>query len=148
MSSYSDGRPLQKYAYLDHDTDLVNEAPPIQNQWYTVFDAYDVRLLWCVIRQLNDEAAAKTLNVRWIIDGNIYLESISAANDTPYWVFRNWVESTGGTLGLSIDPNPYNAARYVDKRGQRFKVEVRITSALGTNQILRCWCVRETLEAT
>jgi hypothetical protein len=137
-----------KYAYLDHDTDVVNEAPPVLNQWYTVFDAYDVRLLWCYIYQSNDEAAAKDIEVKWTIDGNVYFKTTALPNATNYYIYRNWSPSAVGTAGLSGDVNLYNATRFVDKRGQHFKVEVRITSALGTNQVLTCLCVRETLEPT
>lgn len=137
-----------KYVYLDHDTDVVNEAPPILNQWYTVFDADDVRLLWCWIRQTNTEAAAKNIEVRWTIDGNVYLVSDPLASGVPDYIFRIPNPSGGGVAGLYYRAPDANACLYVDKRGQRFKVEVRITSALGTAQILTCWCVRETLEVT
>jgi len=138
----------QKYMYLDHDTDVRSLAPPVQNQWYTVFDAYDVRLLWCIIYQSNGEAAAKNLEVRWTIDGNVYLGSIAALDSATYWVFRDHVPSTGGTAGLGLWAGTFNSAYLVEKRGQDFKVEVRITSPLGTNQFLLCRCVRETLELT
>jgi len=138
----------QKYHYLDHDSDVVDRAPPVQNQWYTVFDAEDVRLLTCVVYQKNDETLAKTIQVRWTIDGNVYLTSFSASDNTYYYIYRFYAPSTGGTGGLYYSTPPLDAARYDDKRGHNFKVEVRITSALGTNQILRCYCVRETLELT
>jgi len=138
----------QKFHYLDHDTEMVDLAPPEQNDWYEVFTDEDVRLLLCVVRQTNTEAAAKTIEIRWTLDGNVYLGSVSAANNTLCYVYRNHVPSTGGTLGLSIDTSWRNACFYVDKRGINFKVEVRITSALGTNQTLLCRCMRETLEST
>ena len=137
-----------KYAYLDHDTDTQLLAPPIQNQWYTIFHAYDVRLLWCVAYQRNDEAAAKNIEVRWTIDGTVYFTLIAMNNNTDTWISRSHPLSAGGTDGLRSDVSRFNAAYFVDKRGQDFKVEIRITSALGTNQLLNCYCVRETLEQT
>lgn len=138
----------QKFMYLDHDSDVVNEAPPVLNQWYTAFDALDVRLIWCRARQTNVETAAKDINVRWTIDGNVYFVNTTMDNNTWYYVFRYPNASTGGTLGLATGTPIENAGYHVDKRGQSFKVEVRIVSALGTNQTLECECVRETLELT
>jgi hypothetical protein len=137
-----------KYAYLDHDADVVNEAPPILNQWYTVFDAEDVRLLWCMVTQLNDEVAVKDVEVRWTIDGIPYF-GVKTLNSASVWyIFRDYSDSFGGTSGLDWSATRATAGYYVDKRGHSFKVEVRITTALGTNQILGCYCVRETLEQT
>lgn len=137
-----------KYVYLDHDTDVRSEVPPILNQWYQVFHAYDVRLLWCTVTQTNDEVAAKNMEVRWTIDGTVYFCTVAAANGTTYYIFRTRLPSTAGTLGLEATVTQLNAVFYVDKRGQDFKVEVRMTSALGTNQTLLAYCVRETLEQT
>lgn len=138
----------KKYMYQDHDTDVVNEVPPTLNQWYTVFDAEDVRLLWCCITQSNDEAAIKAIEVKWTIDGNDYFVSVNLASADYRFIYRDHVPSTGGTLGLQHTNDTINAAYHVDKRGQSFKVDVRIVTALGTNQTLVCHCVRETLEET
>ena len=151
MPHFGEGYPPKDYfkmMWRDHDSDVVNEAPPVQNEWYPVFDAEDVRLIWCVILQDNTEAAAKDVEVRWTIDGTPYLVSVNLAAATPNWVYRFYLPSAGGTAGLDSTVNPQTAGYWVDKRGQSFKVEVRITSALGTNQTLICRCVRETLEQT
>ena len=132
----------------DHDTAEVNEAPPVQNTWYEVFHDQDVRLLLCRVRQSNTEVAAKDVEVRWTIDGNVYLVSASLDDTSTYWVFREETPSTGGTAGLATDSSRKNATYYVDKRGLDFKVEVRMTSVPGTNQTLLCQCVYETLEVT
>jgi len=138
----------QKFHYLDHDSDYVAQIPPVQNVWYEVFHAYDVRLIWCTVFQLNDETAAKNIEVRWTIDGNVYVAPFSLAHNTYEWIFRTFERSLDAPPGLYHSAIRYNAAYFVDKRGQDFKVEIRITSALGTNQALYCWCVRETLELT
>lgn len=137
-----------KYHYRDHDTDLVNEAPPVQNTWYEVFHAQDVRLIWCMVQQDNDEVAAKDIQVRWTIDGTVYFRPLSILSGTVFTVFRNWNGSTGGTDGLEAEQGRKNAGYYVDKRGLDFKVEIRMTAVPGTNQVLICRCVRETLETT
>ena len=142
------GKDYFKMSWRDHDSDVVNEAPPILNNWYPLFDAEDVSLIWCVVRQQNDETAAKDIEVRWTIDGNVYFTSDSLAHNSLEYIYRDHMPSLGGTFGLTASAAAQNAALRVDKGGQSFKVEVRITSALGTNQVLTCWCVRETLEQT
>jgi len=137
-----------KYAYLDHDSAVVNEAPPVQNQWYTVFDEENVRLIWCVVTATDLLAAGADIEVRWTCDGNVYFMAHTVASGGPEWVFRMWSPSTGGTLGLSTDDSVRNAAFNVDKRAQSFKVEVRVTSAVLATDILEAWCVYETLEVT
>jgi len=132
----------------DHDTDVVNEVPPVQNTWYEVFDAEDVRLLWCHIFQTNDENAAKDIEVRWTIDGNVYFVAVALDDNTVNFIFRNRSPSSVGVAGLTATATESNAALNVDKRGLSFKVEIRMTSLPGTNQLLRCYCVRETLEVT
>ena len=137
-----------KYHYEDHDSDVVNMAPPVQNVWYEVFHAQDVRLIWCRFIQTNDETDAKNIAIRWTVDGQVYFSTVAIVNNTPTFVYRNWLPSAVGTGGLSFDPDKHLAAYYTDKRGQDFKVEIRITDVPGTNQTLDCWCVRETLEET
>lgn len=137
-----------KYWLQDHDTDESNQAPPVQNTWYEIFHAQDVRLIWCRIIQTNDETAVKDVEVRWTIDGNVYLVSESMANNAPYYIYRTHEPSAVGTAGLTAGTTVENAALDVDKRGLDFKVEMRITSALGTNQTLNGRCIRETFVET
>jgi uncharacterized protein YbaR (Trm112 family) len=137
-----------KYAYKDHDTAQQWLTPPVLNQWYTIFNDIDVRLLWCEVRQVNTEAAVKTVEVKWTIDNNVYFMSQDLTSNTIYEVYRTTYPSTGGTNGLFGSGGTVNGVFYCDKRGQSFKVEVRITTALGTAQDLRCRCVYETLEVT
>ena len=132
----------------DYDSDVVDETPPVQNTWYEVFHAEDVRLIWCVVIQDNDETDAKDVEVRWTIDGNVYFRSYNLANVTLIYLIKDYAGSVGGTGGLGVNTDPTNAGHYVDKRGLDFKVEIRMTDVPGTNQRLRCWCVRETLEIT
>ena len=137
-----------KYHYQDHDTDEVSEIPPIQNTWYEVFDAEDVRLLICTVLQTNDEVANADIEIRWTIDGTPYLAAAAFASGTTAFIYRGPAPSTGGTLGLIFEIAGMKGWDSVDKRGHSFKVEVRITSVPGTNQTLTCRCVRETLEET
>lgn len=137
-----------KYHYKDHDSDGVYTAPPVQNQWYTLFDSEDVRLLWALMYQTNGDTANKNIEMRWTIDGQVYMILQDAVNSSMYFVYRTPFGSGGGTGGLGTTLAWITPAWTADKRGMRFKVEVRITSALGTNQLLAALTVRETLEQT
>ena len=132
-----------KYHYQDHDTDEVDMTPPVQNTWYEVCDEDDVRLIWCAVYQTNTEVAAKDVEVRWTIDGQVYLGMISLPDSDQSYVYRTEYPSAGGTAGLFIFTDRVNAAWGVDKRGHRFKVEVRMTSVPGAAQRLRCLVVLE-----
>ena len=134
---------FRRYDYEDQDSYRVNETPPVQNTWYTGFDEECVRHIWSVIRQKNDESAAKVVEVKWTIDGHVYFISISFDHDTPTWIHRNRYHSAGGTAGLGSSATMVNAAYYVAKRGLAYKTEIRMVSALGTNQSLSMWDVAE-----
>ena len=69
------------------------------------------------------------------------------SNSTSY-VYRYEYGSFGGTDGLEIGNAVFNAAHYVDKRGHDFKIEIRMTSAPGTNEVIDAYAVYETLEQT
>jgi len=132
----------------DHDAAVVDESPPVQNTWYELFHAYDVRLLIHRVFQRNDDVVAKDLEVRWTIDGNVYFTSLSLDDDSNNYIFRNEDPSSGGTDGLNPSAATTNVAYHLDKRGLDFKVEVRMTSVPGTNQRLYSTAVYETLEVT
>lgn len=137
-----------KYAYLDHDTAVQDLTPPVLNQWYTIADEEDVRAIYCKVLQSNDEAAAKDIEFRWTLDGTVYFTSFSLPNTTWYSIMRDYTPSLGGISGIIWAAAAFNAALYADKRAQSFKVEFRITSALGTNQRLLGYFIYETLEQT
>lgn len=137
----------RKYHYQDHDSDRIAPTPPVLNTWYELFDAEDVRLLFHHIIQTNDEAVAKTCEMRWTIDGNVYLRSQNLNSGQDYFIYRTEAISTAGAP-IYASTSTVNAGYNTCKRGLSFKVEVRITAALGTNQTLISQTVRETLVET
>jgi hypothetical protein len=148
MCPVASGAGGKKYHYQDYDTDIVNAAPPVQNQWYPVFEADDVRLLFCAVQADDLLAAGSDIEVRWTCDGNVYGIYKEADSGTQYYIYRN--KYTGSaTTGLAADSSDnLNAAKYTDKRALHFKVEVRKTNACLATDTLQAWCVRETLEET
>jgi hypothetical protein len=137
-----------KYWLQDHDTDLVNESPPVQNQWYTIFEDDDVRLLTCAVMATDLMEAGSDLAVRWTLDGNVYLLTFNNASGVQDYIYRTKYPS-GTNLELAKLANPMMAMQqFGDKRALHMKIEVRKTSACLATDILQAWCVRETLEAT
>lgn len=111
----------------------INQAPPVQNTWYTVLDTkVDVRLIWLVLRQDNDETDNKNLEIRVTMDGVALIGTIDAVNLTYYQAYLNLSADT-----LIVSGTKFNSGYYVDIRGRSVKVEIRITSVVGTNQVLR-----------
>jgi len=137
-----------KYAYLHHDSGYVNEAPPIQNQWYTVFDDVDVRVIRAQMRQGNGAAAAKDVEWRYTIDGLVYGISFSLPNGAYWDLWRDRGSSPFGLTASATATEALNAAIRVDLRGQSVKAEVRLVGVPGANQTLQAWGVYETLEVT
>lgn len=137
----------KKWHYEDNDPDQVSEAPPTLNLWYELFDEEDQRLIFHHIKQANDEVAAKTCEMRWTIDGTVYLRAQSLASGQDYFIYKTEAVSGAGAP-IYASTTTVNAGYHTDKRGLSFKVEVRITEALGTNQTLISHTVREKLVET
>jgi len=133
-------------AWMDHDGVMLAQDDPVQNQWYPVIHDYNVRLIWCVVMQSNDEAAAKHLEITWTIDGNVYFFTDDFVSGTMYYIYKDRLPSVGGTSGLQWSTTILNAAHYVDKRGLDFAIDARIIDVGGTNQLLGAFAVYETLE--
>ena len=131
--------------YKDHDTAFNIVSPPTINVWYPQMHDFNARVIWCCVFQVNDEAAAHSLQVRWTIDGNLYVVTIpAAANAAIYYIYRSIRPSGGGTDGLDYSATLFNAGYYVDKRGLDFLVEIQITDVPGTNQGIAAMVTYET----
>ena len=142
------GGATKKYWLMDHDPAYIDVSPPVQNTWYEVYHAYDVRQLFMSILYYDDEETGASFEVRWTCDGNIYIIQDTIENDTQEYIYKNKLPS-GGNDELSVDREPSEGRMpYRDKRAQDFKVEIRITSAIGTNAHLIGHALYETLEET
>jgi len=114
----------------------VAENPPTQNVWYIVIDEDDAELAWLIIRQSNTEVAAKSVQVRFTVDGVVYQATYNIPSHSTTYVYRTDLTAADASGGLAIDTVIRNAAYTVMWRGQAFKFEVRLTSIPGTNQWL------------
>jgi hypothetical protein len=138
----------KKYAWMDHDPAYLDQAPPVQNIWYTVYHDYDVRQLLMSVLYRDDEETGADVEIMWTCDGNVYLMQKFLNDSEQFNVYKTKYDSTnedaldedvagvGGNLG------------YRDKRALDFLVEVRVTSAIGTNAHLEARALYETLEVT
>lgn len=107
----------------------------VQNTWYTILDTKDDVTLWMVsLYQTNTEAAAKTTELRVTINGNVLTGSTSLASSTSpmYWT----LEINGTALKATTTTAVNFAASSAILFAGLTKVEMRITTAEGTNQLL------------
>lgn len=122
--------------------------PPVLNQWYTVLEIADLNGLkidFITCFHSNDESAAKNIEIRLNVDNNVnaLVTPYSQASGSYYNVYIEGVEdgwtkvdkaatpmmAGRGLVGTKTAPTQPLICKY-------FKLEARITSALGTNQCL------------
>ena len=110
---------------------------PTQNIYYKVIqNVSNLRLKSITTWQTNDEAALKTLQVIATIDGvATYSEAGLHSNNTKV----SWGLRPGYITDDLINAAPEVAAKYVSWSIKYLtSIQVRITSAVGTNQLLFC----------
>lgn len=140
MSFYS---PL-RYHFKKMPIAVVNEDPPTVNQWYTILPATrNVRLLYIATRQIHDEALNEDVVLRITIDGITMATGHSHVNNTWYY----WHLDPRDDVSPLNNTQVFNAAYYTDMRGHSVMVEVRQTTAVGTNAQLDGRVQYEVLEA-
>ena len=112
----------------------LDQDPPVQNTWYTMFDGTGgIRIRMMTVKQINDEAAAKTIELRMTIDGTALVETpqVQSNDSWYYWTVRAWTDRVYGD-----DTAPWLAQYYKAVECHDVLIEVRMTSAPGTNQKL------------
>ena len=137
-----------KYAWMDHPPAFIAQPDPDQNQWYEIYHDYDVRQILMDVCYYDDEMTGADIEIRWTIDGNVYLGAIEADDLLQYYVYKNKYGVDGPTQLDTTRFTDTGVPLYHDKRGLDFRVEARITTAHGTNSVLLCHAVYETLEVT
>ena len=112
---------------------VLDQAAPVFNQWYTVLDTTSkIRLYSISLKQVNDEIADKGIGVQVIIDG----VTTSASSTTCGSGVVNYSYLNNNLDGFAIDTPIKAVGYYVALHGKSIKVQVKNTSALGTNQRL------------
>jgi hypothetical protein len=132
---------LQPKAYIQKTAAQITAG-----NYYTLLDAANVEVYNFQVYQANDEAAAKFLNVKAIIDGREITTTpttYSIANNswrdvehkTPYNPSANDALLIGGSGGSSqvVFGSPL--------RGTHVKLQISLESVKGTNQVLEGSCL-------
>lgn len=99
---------------------ILNQNNPIQNQWYTVFETINCRLIAACVRvaDVNED-----VQVKLTIDGQVYTNSFSAAADTHYYLFALCYSTAGFFLVPTTASNGNsNGAFLVEGRSIKFEV--------------------------
>ena len=107
---------------------------PVKDQWYTVLDTIrNARIKSITIKQSNDEAAVKNLNMR-ITTGKETLTRPSGVLCNSGSL--NYAEIYRGTPFISIGTSITLLGMYAAFTFDSVKVEVKNESAVGTNPLL------------
>ena len=130
-----------KYPHEFQAISRLDQDPPVQNTWYTVFDGTGgLRLRFLSSRQRNDEAAAKDVEFRMTIDG-VSVDSIANSHDNLVWYYWNLEP------GIErVTTGVFMFHHYVAVECHDALIEMRMTSAPGTDQRLDGRLHYETLE--
>ena len=117
----------------------LDQAPPVQNTWYTVLDTVSkARLYSLVFKQINDEAAVKNIDFKVTADGLTLENSADRASGIANYFYQSPYSSS---VAWIQNPNYIMSNYYIAFHAKSLKVEMRTTSAAGTNQHL-CGYVR------
>ena len=132
-----------KYHYRYQPIARLDQDPPVQNTWYTVLDANGgLKIRMVLARQNNDDTVAKSIEFRMTIDGVSVDATVTAQLEGSwyFWTIGPGVERViGGTTIRMI--HEYEVVECLDAL-----IEMRMTSAPGTNQKLDGRVQYETLE--
>lgn len=140
----------------------VTQPDPTQDQWYTIADlSGGLKIKVVNAKQQNDEAAAKDLDVRLTIDGEVFeYEGDGNGSGEEHFFFLNWGGVPSRQLSyvltrpcyfndsqITVDAaTGYLSRVHVPLECTRFKMELRLGSAPGTNQTMRGVILHEKLE--
>lgn len=111
---------------------LKHMEPPTLNEWHSILDADEpVKLSYLITKQLNDEAADKTVEVRAALSGDTITNTKLEPNDeTQYYYISGDFDTLADNTGL----NMFNWREAYECSSA--SIDMRITTALGTNQKL------------
>ena len=138
----------KKYWLKDHDTALTEDTA-VQNTWFTVLDEEDVRLIYHSVEYDDEEHNMPTIQVRWTLDGNVYIgDGSDEAAGSQWYFYRNKYATSEASNELIGQLTRILCMYDVPKHALHAKLEARVTNAVGTTPVLRQRCLYETLEET
>ncbi len=132
-----------KYYYRHQPVAVLDQAPPVQNTWYTILaTTLDALLKRLTVRQDNTGATAEDLEVRITIDGDAMVATLNGRVSGTLYGIQLKTDDTE-----LIDGNT-NVGIESDLEGQSVLVEMRQTSDVGAGGRLRAWLHYATFEET
>jgi len=122
----------------------VNETPPTSGVYYTLLDTtIDARVLLVAIRHKSDEAGAKDITIKFTIDGQTIEQALTGiADDTWKYIYKAVASDT-----FWDSATYYNLGGRCAYEAHSIKIEVKLTTAVGTNQELEAVCHYSTRES-
>lgn len=111
---------------------ILNQANPVQDQWYTMLDTvYNVRI---VTTNIQIATTGETLEVRFTVDGIVLWGTLAATANSDYLVAVGYSgETTGGLLEPS-QAAPWQRTSFIIEC-RSFKAELRKTTANGVGNL-------------
>jgi len=122
---------------------FLRQTPPVTNTWYAILDTdllgyQRVAIHTVSVEQKNDEAAAKNVQVRLTINDviqNTVLDRSQNSNVT-YWPYLFADIHNLALYNQAASVSGLFYCQYGSVGGRKVKLEMRLTSAAGTNQYL------------
>lgn len=109
----------------------LDQDPPIQNTWYPILDTPNhVRVKEILTRQINDEVAAKDMEIRITVNRTVLPVAGAACADSTWY---NAHRDSPGSVHYNPTISAVEASR---KMHGPCHIEVRMTAVPGTNQEL------------
>lgn len=121
------------------------QEPPVQNTWYTILDTTkDIYIYTVFVTQINDELAAKDVEVRATINSVTASGSLSQANNsTMCWRFASGSDTLTAVAGAGSFQTNNSPLHCLSA-----KIEMRTTSTTGSTPKLRGGCQYSVLDVT
>lgn len=134
VSTEHDGIQAGGNQYHFRPLDVLAQAPPVINVWYTVLEANDIMLCYVRLQQHNTDVADNTIELELSLDGNVISTVCPGVEGSIYYA----------SLDDDQDELTFNAARIlagmdVPLYASQCRVRIRLTQAPDTAESLNCW---------
>jgi len=134
----------KKDAWVLQELLTQTKTPPTQNEWYTLLSTATggIKLLSLNPYQENSETNSKSVEVEITIDGRVVSGSLGLINEENHSCIRTKATNNLSQVqkyGLGLDYNTFIASTesITDSLiGNSVQIRYRMTSAVGTNQVL------------
>ena len=114
----------------------LDQAPPVQNTWYTLISGIkNVEIGSLQLYQSNDEAAAKDVEMSAEIGGVAVSYVANSCNNASWGA--SYLNAAQDKISKAFGTTWLASAYYNIVKAKTASIRIRLTSAAGTNQVLR-----------